>query len=112
VKVKSASFLRNKGELSALLKSLSRVSEEAVAILVAAMSATEGVDQKTRIACAEKLIDFQISCAKQVNDDNMQRMIAEIKLNKQPLDGNLTTIEYEERNNRPIVDFSNIQEID
>jgi hypothetical protein len=113
VKVKEKSFIRDKGELSNLLKFLSKVSASAVEILVDAMNAKDGVDQKTKIACAEKLLDFQIACAKQVNDDNMQRMIAEIKLNRTPLANNLSAIEFDEekRRNRPVVDFSQIQDV-
>lgn len=108
VKETNPSFIRRKGELSQLLKSLTRVSEDAVSVLIDAMT-DSSVDKKTKISCAEKLLDFQISVAKEVNSDNMQRLIAEIKLNKQPMGSSLEAIEAE-KNSRPVIDFTTIRE--
>lgn len=73
------SFYRKKGELTSLLKSLTKVSEDAIEVLVEGLKSD---DEKVRVSCADKLLTFQVSTAKAVNDDNLQRLILEIKLAK------------------------------
>jgi len=103
------SFLTDNIDLKKLHKELSKVSKEAIDVLLACLKSQ---DERLRMSAATKLLEFQVTVSKEINTDQMQRLIAEIKLNHGPK-GRLTPLDGEEEEKpRPIVDFSNIRSIE
>lgn len=101
------SFLKEEIQLKKLAKELSKATSQAIEILLKCL---ESNDERVRFQAATKLLEFQINVAKEISHDQIQRLIAEIKLNRQ---SNTKMLEAEdERKNRPIVDFSTIRQID
>jgi hypothetical protein len=72
------SFLKGKHELARLLKSLDKASQAAVDLLIRTMENSE--DEKLRAACAKDLLTFYAAVSKQISDDDMARLVAEVKL--------------------------------
>jgi hypothetical protein len=110
-KEENPSFLNDKVKLDKLSKELSKVSKEAIDVLVTLLASS---DEKVRMQAASKLLEFDIDVKKAMSNDQMQRMIAEIKLNRQP-QTKLVPLsqdeEEEQRKNRPVVDFTTIRSI-
>lgn len=104
---KKQSFLADEVQLKQMGKSLSKASKTAIDVLVQML---DSQDEKTRMTAAIKLVEFDIDVKKAISADQMQRLIAEVKLNGS---GGSKTLEIEEaeRKKRPIVDFSNIRAI-
>lgn len=100
------SFIRRKGELDKLLKKADKLSIEALEYLDAVMK-DEKADPKLRVQCAREIISVNIETAKISNNDKLQRLAFEIKLNpeaSQRLSGN-------GQKQMPIVDFNNVLKI-
>lgn len=108
LQVKKHSFLDEEVQLKKLSKELSKSSKEAIDVLVEML---HGEDKRLKMQAAIKLLDLEVEVKKVISADQMQRMIAEIKLSS---GGGSKTLELEdsERKNRPIVDFSNIRSIE
>lgn len=105
------SFLDSKIQLGDLLKKVSKETKKAIEVLVACL---ESKDERIRYQAATKLLEFQVQIAKEINADQMQRLIAEIKLNRQSAK-KLIGIDPEDEENkktRPIVDFSTIRQVE
>jgi HEAT repeat protein len=101
------SFLEEKVQLQKLSKELSKASKEAIEILLSLLTSK---DERIRMQAAIKLLEFEIDVKKAISQDQMQRLIAEIKLNRDP---QTTKIPLEaDGKKRPIVDFSTIRQID
>lgn len=101
------SFLKESLDLKRLLKDLTKHGKAAVDKLVSLM---ESDDEKIAIQAAKTLLEMQAQVAKDMNNDQLQRLIAHIKLGKEqrqliPVKGE------EEENPRPVVDFSTIREV-
>lgn len=100
------SFLDDKIDLKRLAREITRASSTAVEVLVKLL---ESKDEKVRLAAATKLVDLHVSVAKEISHDQMQRLIAEIKLVRAP------TQKLVEAGSggpsRPLVDFGTIREI-
>lgn len=94
-------------DLQSLLNALKRASKSAVATLVRVMEDPKA-DLKTQVAAAKAILDSQVDVASKINQDSIQRMIAEIKLNR----GVQSTTQLVEDSNSPIVNFSDIRSID
>lgn len=103
------SFLDDKVDLKKLAREISKASKEAVDVLVKLLEST---DEKVRMQAAIKLLEFDIDIKKAISQDQMQRLIAEIKLNRQSNTKVIDVENDEERKKRPIVDFSTIKVID
>jgi hypothetical protein len=99
------SFVRDSIDLKALHSQLKKVSKQAIDVLVALL---ESKDEKNRLQAAKMLLEFQITVAKELSADQMQRLIAEIKIAKNS-QGQLT--DEQSRANMPLVDFTNIREV-
>lgn len=109
VQEKNPSFLDDEVQLKKLAKELSKASKEAIEVLLALLSST---DEKVRMTAAMKLIEFDIDVKKAISQDQMQRLIAEIKLNRQAGIKQLTAEEEEEQKKvKPIVDFTTIRAV-
>lgn len=103
------SFLDNSVKLDKLLRELVKHGKKAVEVLVEVLD-SEKVDLKTKMAAATKLLEFQVSVAKEVSTDQLQRLIAEVKLVKNPSKRLVPGEEHGQ--NTPLVDFVNIRKID
>lgn len=64
--------------LKDVLKKLNKESEGAVEMIVAVMNSAEA-DDKTKLAAASKLLDLQRQVAQDINQDELQRLIANVK---------------------------------
>lgn len=105
------SFLNDSLQLKKLFKDVSKATKEAVDVLIACLGSN---DEKVRMNAATKLLEFQVSIAKEINQDQFQRMIAEIKLRNPTTKVVTLTADEEERQKkqRPIVDFSTIRSVE
>lgn len=105
---KAKALVRNKHELSKLLKQLENASADAVSILVATMNSTEeSVSQKMKIDCAEALINFQISVASTISKDSLTRTVADWKMNN----GAYQLVDESGKSRAPMLNFDDIQNI-
>ena len=86
--------------LTTILKKLNKEAEGAVEMLVTLMTAKES-DDKTKLAAASKLLEFQRQAAQDINQDELQRMIANIKF------GGPKQLTYED-DATPDVDFTQV----
>jgi hypothetical protein len=106
------SFLDDKLDLKKVARDISKASSKAVEVLLKLL---ESKDEKVRLTAATKLVEFQVQIAKEVSNDQLQRLVAEIKLvrgagrtkNLVPLqDGG------KRENTTPVIDFSRVLEIE
>lgn len=101
LKVREVGFHRKqKHDLNATLKKLTKESDGAVETLVALMASE---DEKIRLGAASKIIDLQRQIANDINQDELQRLIANVKF------GGPKQLEVDEDDNMPAIDYS-IQE--
>lgn len=109
VTTKEQSFLDDKLKLDKLLRELGKASKKAVDALESALSSQ---DEKIRVAAADKLLAFYVATAKEVNNDQIQRLIAELKLNG-GRGKRLVELPNGETGGpkRPLVDFTTIREV-
>lgn len=107
LQVKKQTFLTDELQLKKLSKDLSKASKDAIDVLVEMLKST---DTRLKMQAAIKLLEFDIDVKKSISSDQLQRMIAEIKVN-----GNSGSKELEiedARKNRPVVDFSSIRTLE
>jgi hypothetical protein len=105
LKVVEEGFARkSKHELADLLKKLNKESEGAVEMIVAIMTKKDQ-DERLVLQAASKLLDLQRQVAQDINNDKMQRLIANVKYGgpKQ------LTVEEDET---PSINFTDIVELD
>ena len=100
------SFLTNSVDLKKLHTDIKRHSKAAIDALVSMLDST---DPKIKLTAATKLLEFQVSVAKELSSDQMQRLIAEVKLVKSPK-SNLVPVEDQKA--RPLVDFTTIRSVE
>jgi hypothetical protein len=99
LKVTERGFARkNKHELTALLKKLNAESDSAVEILVYLMNKKDQ-DDKIVLQAASKLLDLQREVAQDINNDEMQRLISNVKF------GGPKQLEVDD-DDTPQIDFS------
>lgn len=101
------SFLDDKIDLKKLAREISKATSKAVEVLLTLL---DSKDERVRLSAATKLVEFQVQVAKEISHDQMQRLIAEIKLVRQGKQTKLIDA-GNKGGNRPIVDFSTIREI-
>lgn len=107
VKERPVTFIKKKHDLKELLKLVGKETEAAVRVLADAMN-DEKEDKKVRRECAKTLIDLKISVAEAVDRSEMQRMIAEIKINPNAA----KSLEAEDDFKRPVLDFNTIRVVE
>lgn len=98
------SFLLDGIDLKALHSALKRTSKAAIDVLIACL---ESQEEKTRLQAAKMLLDFQVTVAKELSADQMGRLIAEIKLARNPQG----KIGSGEDATMPRIDFDNIKDV-
>lgn len=89
---------RQKHDMAATLRKLTKESDGAVETLVALMASE---DEKIRLGAASKIIDLQRQIANDINTDDLQRLIANVKF------GGPKELEVDDG---PEVDFSIVHE--
>lgn len=99
-------FVKKKHELDKLLKSIEKVSPEAVKLLTDTMN-NEKIELKVRIDCAKTIIELNKSLAQQISADEMARLIAEVKLGS----GTSKTLTLEDKPKAPALNFEDIREV-
>lgn len=99
VEAKSKPIFTKTHELKPILTKLKKVSKKAIEVLEKALTSD---DEKIRVAAAEKLLKFYVDTSKEVNQDEMNRLILEIKTSG--LIGQGSTVE----DNTPVLDFDNL----
>lgn len=101
-------FVKNKHELSDLLKRVQAGSVQAVDLIVTTMNAPEEqVSLKTRLECAKLLLEIEIKVSAEISRDQLTRQIAEIKANPLPI-GHGSTVGGRKP---PIKDFTTIHAV-
>ena len=107
VQEKNPTFLDDEVQLKKLAKQLATASKEAIDVLLELLKSK---DERVRMQAAMKLIEFDIDVKKAISQDQIQRLIAEIKLNR---GGGLQQLQAgeEQSKKRPIVDFSTIRSV-
>lgn len=103
----NTSFLLDEVQLKRLSKELSRTNKKAIEKLELLME--KSTDDKVQMQCALKLIELDIDVKKAISQDQMQRLIAEIKLNRGVKSKQLSVSEDED--DRPLVDFTTIRSV-
>jgi hypothetical protein len=101
--MQNPSFLDDKIDLTKLSKKLSKISDEVIDTLIALL---QSKDERTRMTVAIKLLELDIDVKKVISQDQMQRLIAEIKLNRS---GGPKQIPVHGEDSRPLVDFSTVR---
>ena len=106
------SFLDDKLDLKKVARDISKASSKAVEVLLKLL---ESKDEKVRLTAATKLVEFQVQIAKEVSNDQLQRLIAEIKLVRGA--GRKTSLVPlqdggKRENTTPMVDFSRVRAIE
>lgn len=94
------SFIREEHELSKLNKSVRKLNTKALAVLEDSLS---DEDPKIRMEAAKTLLKMDIDISKIINEDAMNRIIAELKVNGE--------VKEVKSNNTPLIDFNNIQDV-
>lgn len=108
------SFIKKKHELQKVLDSISKGSSAAVKLLLDTIT-DEKVDIKLRVQCAKDLLTFHTSIADQISKDQMNRLIAEIKIANKGVTPSLTVggkDDDEDDSTTPVLDFTTIREVD
>jgi hypothetical protein len=101
--VREVGFARRQNHpLKKLLANLTKESEDAVEVILSIMN-DDKVDQKTRLAAASKLLDLQRQVAQDINQDELQRLIANVKFGGPK--------ELETEDDTPAIDFSVVQDV-
>lgn len=109
VVLQEESFLTNGLDLKKLLRDVSKHSKAAIDKLVKLM---DSEDHKVALAAAKTLLEMQTAITKDMNTDQLQRLIAQVKLKGGggralvPVSG-----EDDEENDRPTVDFTTIRQV-
>ncbi len=98
------SFLTTSIDLKRLLRDVSKQAKPAVEALVALLAST---DEKIKLSAAKALLELNVNVASAINDDNLKRLIAEVRLNPS---GQRRLVGPEEKD-APLVDFSTIREV-
>lgn len=98
--VGKVSFIREEHELSKLSKSVRKLNTKALAVLEDSLS---DEDPKIRMEAAKTLLKMDIDISKIINEDAMNRIIAELKVNGE--------VKEVKSNNTPLIDFNNIQDV-
>jgi hypothetical protein len=109
IQEQNISFLSENAQLKSLAKEIGKATKPAIAMLVKLL---DSKDEKIQMQAAIKLLEFDIDIQKTISQDQMQRLIAEIKLNRPG--GNLKQIPVNAdgtpARQPPMVDFNTIRE--
>lgn len=110
VEEKPPSFVDEGIDLKQLAKKLSGVSGRAVNVLVSILS-EENASAEMKMRAATKLLEFHVEVAKAISTDQMQRLIAELKLIRNPQKNLVPSDEDGDEVPKPVVDFTKIRQV-
>lgn len=99
------SFLDDKIDLKKLARDISKATSKAVEVLLGLL---DSKDERVKLQAATKLVEFHVQVQKEISSDQLQRLIAEIKVaqsSRKLVDANNPDKQ------RPVVDFSTIRKI-
>jgi HEAT repeat protein len=99
------SFLDDKIDLKKLARDISKATSKAVEVLLELL---DSKDERVKLQAATKLVEFHVQVQKEISSDQLQRLIAEIKVaqsSRKLVDANNPDKQ------RPVVDFSTIRKI-
>lgn len=99
------SFLAQSLDLKPIARKLAPASKKAIEVLITLM---ESKDEKIKLAAATKLLESHVDVEKQISQDQMQRLIAEIKVAQ---NGGKRLVDAGSGKPRPVVDFNTIREV-
>lgn len=99
------SFLKGGVDLKKLLRGLHKHQQAAIDALVKIITTSK--DEQNVLRAASKLLELNIAVAKEINDDQLKRLVAEIKMNQ--ASKNLVPLDADD--NRPLVDFNEIRQV-
>lgn len=105
VSEQTASFTTTALDLKDLLKNLAKHGKKAAQKLADGL---ESKDEKIAQTAAIKLLELQVEVAKQINNDQLNRLVAQVKLGNGK---SVKEISLDEDKGRPLVDFATIQEV-
>lgn len=105
LKVRERGFHRvNKHELKKLLTSFDKESHTVLKVLIKLL---DSQDEKIRLDACKLFYSTQLDATKQINDDDLRRLVANAQF-KGPKE-----LEVDEpEDNTPLVDFTNIQDVE
>jgi hypothetical protein len=104
VKEDNPSFMRKSGELDKLLRLLKKHEQEAIKVLEVNLKSK---DEKISQRAAEFLLDMIRSTAKDINTDEFNRLVAQVKMNGLGQPKTLTI----QGQQQPVIDFDNVIEV-
>ena len=101
-------FLDQSVDLKTVARKLTQASSKAVEVLLKLLEETK--DERVKLQAATKLLEFHVSVQKEISHDQMQRLIAEIKLAR---GGKTKLIDADNPGGkkRPVVDFTTVRQI-
>lgn len=99
-------FLADPIDLKKLMKDLNKSSKTAIDVLLSLMASD--VDPKIKLTAATKLLELQVAVAKEINTDQLQRLIADVKHGA----ASKSSISLKDDPNRPLVDFTTIRSVE
>jgi len=106
---KELTFIKKKHELDKMLKSLEKMNPTVLKVLDELFE-SEDIPLKTKAEYALKTLELQSSVVKQINADEMARLVAEYKIGSGgKLIGRGSTAE--ETDSTPALDFDTIREV-
>lgn len=100
---KSSGFIKRKGSFDNIVKKLQKISIAAIDMLETTMIAADS-DDKLKVACATKLLEFYTETLKQQNADEINRLQLEYKHGGKPPIGEGSAKE----DDTPSIDFETI----
>lgn len=98
------SFLTTGIDLKRLLRDVSKQAKPAVEALVNLLASK---DEKIKLAAAKALLELNVNVASAINDDNLKRLIAEVRLNPS---GTRRLVASDDKTT-PLVDFGTVREV-
>jgi hypothetical protein len=102
VPTKEQPVFKKTHELARLVRDLKKISKRAIEVLEKGL---DSQDERVRMLAAEKLLKFYTDSAKDVNEDELKRLLLEVKLRGTAGAG--STVEDDDT---PALDFDNISQ--
>ncbi len=101
---KQLSFLDGAIDLKPLQRTIKRHTQAAIDAMVNVIESTK--DEQLKARTSAKLVELYVQIAKEINDDQLKRLVAEIKMNQAS-----QMLLPSDQANRPLVDFGTIAEV-
>ena len=103
-------FVKSSHELTKVLKTLTKASEQAAEFLLNTMN-DDRVDMKVRADCAKNLLGLLVAVSKEHSADNLQRLIAQHRMQNPQTKLLVDDSGRAEKPKPPVVDFTQIRTV-